>query len=408
MTSDKSRRTFFRQSGWMVLAATLSGFFMFAVHIFNNRIPKSEYGVFGALLSLLVLTQIPTIGMQTVFARQTASAVSEEERRRLAGTVRGVVWGMFFIWLVLAAVAGIWHREILATFKISNSAALWFTLALALISLWTPIFQGVLQGLQNFFWMGWSSILAGVGRFSCVAILVLVLKKYAAGMMLAALCGALPSLAIGLWFTRSVWLGKTEKVQWNPWLRDVVPLTVGMGASQFLFALDIPIVQALFPEGMTGAYVAAATVGRALVMFLAPLAQVMFPKLVGSFVRSEKSDVLMLTFLWTALLGICAALGLTFCIRPVFQVVFPKYLEITPLIGLYGWCVLPQALGNVLLGNLLARNQFKSVGWLAVVAAGYGTALVFFHDSFSMVIKTMGVFSLLFFGVAAFFTWWKK
>lgn len=392
----------------MVLAATLSGFFMFAVHIFNNRIPKSEYGVFGTLLSLLVLTQIPTIGMQTVFARQTASAVSEEERRRLAGTVRGVVWGMFFIWLVLAAVAGIWHREILATFKISNSAALWFTLALALISLWTPIFQGVLQGLQNFFWMGWSSILAGVGRFSCVAILVLVLKKYAAGMMLAALCGALPSLAIGLWFTRSVWLGKTEKVKWNPWLRDVVPLTVGMGASQFLFVLDIPIVQALFPEGMTGAYVAAATVGRALVMFLAPLAQVMFPMLVGSFVRSEKSDVLMLTFLWTALLGICAALGLTFCIRPVFQVVFPKYLEITPLIGLYGWCVLPQALGNVLLGNLLARNQFKSVGWLAVVAAGYGTALVFFHDSFSIVIKTMGVFSLLFFGVAAFFTWRKK
>ena len=397
----------------MVLAATLSGFFMFAVHIFNNRIPKSEYGVFGALLSLLVLTQIPTIGMQTVFARQTAAALSEDERRRLAGTIRGVVLGMFVIWLALAGAALFWQKEILEAFKISNPAALWFTMVLALISLWTPIFQGVLQGLQIFFWMGWSSILAGVGRFSCVALLVLVLKQYAAGMMLAALCGALPSLTIGLWFTRSTWRGAVEKVPWGAWLKDVVPLTVGMGASQFLFALDIVMVKIFFlkdvrGEDVSGAYVAAATVGRALVMFLAPLAQVMFPKLVGSFVRSEKSDVLMLTFLWTALLGICAALGLTFCIKPIFQVVFPKYLEITPLIGLYGWCVLPQALGNVLLGNLLARNQFKSVAWLAVVAAGYGAGLVFFHESFSMVVKTMGVFSLLFFGVAALFTWWKK
>ena len=70
----------------MVLAATLSGFFMFAVHIFNNRIPKSEYGVFGALLSLLVLTQIPTIGMQTVFARQTASGFRSRAFRNKCAT----------------------------------------------------------------------------------------------------------------------------------------------------------------------------------------------------------------------------------------------------------------------------------------------------------------------------------
>jgi threonine/homoserine/homoserine lactone efflux protein len=70
--------------------------------------------------------------------------------------------------------------------------------------------------------------------------------------------------------------------------------------------------------------------------------------------------------------------------------------------------MVPLALANVLVNNLLAREQFRIVPWLVAVAAAYGFALTQFHDSFLTVIKTIGVFTLVFLGVAVWFTWRKQ
>ena len=41
----------------------------------------------------------------------------------------------------------------------------------------------------------------------------------------------------------------------------------------------------------------------------------------------------------------------------------------------YAWAMVPLALANVLVNNLLARSQFRIVPALAVLAAAYGVAL---------------------------------
>ena len=48
-----SKLTFFRQSGWLVIATLAGGVFFYAVHIFASKMPSSEYGVFNALLQVL-------------------------------------------------------------------------------------------------------------------------------------------------------------------------------------------------------------------------------------------------------------------------------------------------------------------------------------------------------------------
>ena len=60
------------------------------------------------------------------------------------------------------------------------------TLPLLLVSLWLPMFSGVVQGRQDFFWLGWMQIFGGAGRFIAAAILVLALGFGAAGMMAGA------------------------------------------------------------------------------------------------------------------------------------------------------------------------------------------------------------------------------
>src|SRR5256885_15637716 len=84
------RFTFFRQSGWMMMATVAGGAFMWAVHpllqkpvdqvqlgaiteflkhFIHDPLPKPVYGLFNALLSLLVIMSIPGTGLQTIFAQ---------------------------------------------------------------------------------------------------------------------------------------------------------------------------------------------------------------------------------------------------------------------------------------------------------------------------------------------------
>ena len=75
---------------------------------------------------------------------------------------------------------------------------------------------------------------------------------------------------------------------------------------------------------------------------------------------------------------------------------------------LYAAAMVPLALGNVLLNNLNAHSYFKPVPVLVALAVGYWIALQYFHDSFKMVILTLGTFNLLFFVMSALFSWLQR
>ena len=88
-----------------------------------------------------------------------------------------------------------------------------------------------------------------------------------------------------------------------------------------------------------------------------------------------------------------------------------------PLVPWFAWCLLPLVLANVLVANLLARERFAIVPWLVLAALGYGLALGVLKPrlpameqlrAFRSVVQTLGSFSLLLFGVAAWFTWRDK
>src|SRR5882757_9996755 len=109
---EKHHLTFFRQSGWMMIATTAGGAFMSAVHIIACRMPKDEYGVFTTLLHIVSLMSIPAVGLQGVFAQQAAGAMTPEHERNLAGVFRGVFSATFFIWLALAVAALCFQQQI--------------------------------------------------------------------------------------------------------------------------------------------------------------------------------------------------------------------------------------------------------------------------------------------------------
>ncbi|MBI5773468.1 MAG: hypothetical protein HZA89_06965 [Verrucomicrobia bacterium] len=406
MINKDSKFAFFRQSAWLMIAITAGGAFAFAVHKVASLMPGDEYSLFNTLLSVFNLFGIPSVGLGTVFAQQAAAAVTEEQRRQLAALARAVLRVTFVIWLVLAGATLVFQNQILATLNISNPAALWITVVVGLVSLWLPVMMGLLQGTQNFLWIGWVAIFNGVGRFLAIFIIVKWLGGWAAGAMFGTLLGALVALGVAAWQTRALWLGPGAAFEWREWLLIVGPLTAGLGASIFMQNFDMIVVRSFFPQNNTELYAAGMKIGYGLIMFTSPMTAVMFPKIARSAALAEKTSVLWQALGVTALVGGGTALGCTlFPELPLKFVYRAKFLEIQWLVPWSVWAMLPLALANVLLNNLMARRRFAAVPWLALVAAGYGAALWVWHGDFLQVAQVLGVFNLLFLGVCVWFTW---
>jgi O-antigen/teichoic acid export membrane protein len=393
----------------MLFAAAASGGIYALVHKCADSMSqesKAEYGAFVALLGVLAQMTVPAIGLQSIFVQETVMADNEERRGELAGAMRSVLRGTFLIWLACAAVVFIFQSRIQADYKITNPLALWATAALGLVSLWTPVFSGILQGRENFLWLGLNSILSASSRLLLVVLFVVVLGGGVAAAMVGVLLSMSVPLFVGGWQTRALWRVKPAPFVWRPWLKKVLPLTLGLGTTTFMFTWDTIVAQRFLAE--SGLYGAAATLGRAVMFLIAPMTVVMFPKVVRAAARAEQTNILWQALGLTTLLAAGAALGLTlFAEMGLRFLQGPSFVSAAPLVRWFVWAALPLTASSVLLNNLMARERYQAVPWLVATALAYALALWILpalHATPLRVIQTMGVFTLVYFGVCLVFT----
>jgi O-antigen/teichoic acid export membrane protein len=404
------RATFFRQSGWLMIANIAGGILMWAVHFLAKKTGKSEYGLFITLLTTVML--VPGVPLQMVFAQQTAKSLATGRERELAGMLRLICLGLLGLWVVACAGALIFQETILRFWGVP-SAGVWVTMPTLLMTVWAPVFMGMLQGEQNFLWLGWSMLSGGIGRLSVAAFAVLVLHAGAMGMMAGVLIGTIVPLLIGFWQTRRFWRLAPQAFDWAGVLRQVIPLLFGFLFVQFLFTGDTLFVKHYFTAGQTGAYGSAGTLSRALIWLVGPLATVMFPRIVHSSAKSEETNIMGVVLIGTAVLAIGGALGLAIVGPWVIGLVYTSdFIPVaTQVLPWYAAAMVPLALANVLVNNLLARSQFAVVPFIFLLAIAYAATMTYVNhvsNSLVAVLQTLGGFNLLLFGICAFFTWGSK
>ena len=269
----------------------------------------------------------------------------------------------------------------------------------------------MLQGRQDFFWLGWASVIGGVGRIVVAVVIVLAFHGGAAGMMFGAFSGLGAWAAIAIWRSRDLWLAKPEPFDGRRLLKQAVPLMFGFGVVQFFLTADTLFVKAFFPGDEMAAYGVAGTLSRALLWLVLPLAAVMFPKIVHAMAKSEKSNLFGIVLIGTAILAICGAAGLCVLGPLVVKLAFrSEYIaETAKLLPWYAGAMVPLALANVLVNDLMARAKFKAVLPMVLVAVAYGFTLPAmlrkFPGHMEVALQTLGAFNLLLLGISAWFTW---
>ncbi len=401
----------------MVLATVASGAFMTGVHFLAATMDRSEYGVFVTLLRVYLLMGIPTAGLQTVFAQQTAASLTDAGERNLRGAARAVLQGTFWVWVMMAVAVIGSSGYLIKLLKIANPMGLWFTLALGLASLWMPIMKGLLQGRQDFAGLGWVLILDGVGRFVAAVVLVLGFHGQAASGMASAVLSQSCAILLAAWFTRHIWVGPRNPFGWGPWLQLVIPQTLGTAALLIMSYADILFVQSVFSITDAPLYMAGSMIGFALAQFTMPLAVVMFPKITRSMAQAQKTDALRMTLLSSLTLGGVAALVCSLVPEFPLGVLYhrnPAYFLAAPLVPWFAWGLLIVTLANVLVSNLLARGRFAIVPWLVLISGAYVATLLlcrpFFlmmkpFDAFRQIVQILTEFSSLALAVAVWFNW---
>ena len=386
-----------------MVANVTGGLMSLAVHPLNKIIPDSEYTAFGVLLMLV--SCMPATPLQMVFAQQTALAVATGRERQLASMLRLAWFWTFIVWAVAAITVFTFKNAIVHKWQLPNTAGLLITLPLLLASIWMPMFSGAMQGRQDFFWIGWSSILSGLGRLIFAAIFVAAFHFGAAGMMAGALLGIGFGACVGIWRTRDFWSLKAEPFDRAALLKQVLPLILGFGVCQFFFTADTMYAKSYFSPDAMYPYVAAGTLSRGVLWLVLPLAAVMFPKLVHSNVKGQKNDLMKIVVIGTLIIGITGMLGLSFLGWIPVKILF-KPEEVGPIMTLIPWyagALVPLAVANVLLNDLMARARFGVVPWIIILAVGYGCTLPIVlnrpHPSMIALFQTLGIFNLLLCGL---------
>ena len=303
-----------------MIANIASGGLTCGVHFLAKFVPEVQYAAFGTLL--MVVACLPAMPLQMIFAQQTALALANGRERHLSGLIRLAWLWLFLLWALGALAVFIFQKQIVAGWQLPNALGLWGMVAAVLVSLWLPVFTGVVQGRQDFFWMGWSVILNGAGRVIAAAALVLALASGAAGMMAGSFIGITGAVGIVIWRSRDLWMLPSEKYDWKNLLRQVLPLLLGFGACQFMFTSDTMFAKAYFTGDEMAPYVAAGTLSRALLWLVLPLAAVMFPKIVHASAKSEKSNLFVMVVLGTAVLAVCGGVGLWLVGAGAVKIVF--------------------------------------------------------------------------------------
>jgi O-antigen/teichoic acid export membrane protein len=254
-----SRRSLVRSTavvGAALMAGNLASYLLAIIG--SHRLGPSDYGLFGAMLAILLIGGIPALALQAVVARRTAA-----EQLPLPRAIRdGVLTGLVSVAVGLVAWPGltpflhVGHHGLALVFAVAGLLPLTVLGAV----------QGHLQGTERFNRLAAVVVVIGVGRL-LGGVIPLLLGAEATGIMagvaIATAISAVVALRVvatsGSVHVRSV--GPTSKaVSARP---ELVTATLSMGALLLLSSLDLLLARHVLPASETGRYAAGNVVTKA-------------------------------------------------------------------------------------------------------------------------------------------------
>lgn len=260
-----------------------------------------------------------------------------------------------------------------------------------------PVLGGVLQGLQRFVWLSFSSIgnallrvaLGGLFIWMLVPACGWALLGHVGGMYIAVLISLIP--LVPLLIRRDGDSGPVPSLR--RYLLQCFFIQVGAAV---LMTGDVVLVKHYLPDNTDFAY--AATIGRMVAFIAVSVATAMFPKVSssGAFTKEHRA-VYLRSQLYTA--GLVGA-SLVLCLLvpgPILRILFKITQPGPEILSYTRWMAVVMAFAtllNINISLLLAQRRFRLLAVTVAASAFYLTGGILFHETAFRIIAFAGIANL--------------
>ncbi|MEM8964384.1 MAG: hypothetical protein AAGD38_23055, partial [Acidobacteriota bacterium] len=258
---------------------------------------------------------------------------------------------------------------------------------IAALQLFTPLAQGLLQGLRFFAWFAIASVLGAFVRWS-TAWGIAVLGGGVTAVLFAFLLGAVATLGVCLWPVRSSLVTvDAPEVDLKPMTGYFWRVAAGQIALFTLINADLILAPRLLEGEVLAAYGKAAILARTVIFLPLPLVAAMFPRAVGS----TRWRVVLGPAVAVLVISSSAALVLWLWPTVWLRLMFGGFETLAPeLLQRYVWAAIPIALVEILLPWLWARDRLGLAMSAVIPMAVFLVFLLGLHDAPERMITAVG------------------
>ena len=388
-----------RASSWLFVGGVAGGILGYLFQIIMGRmLSVSEYGIFSALMAMIVVIGAPMTTLSMIISRRVSTYRSEQDNGKLGYLFYWINRKLLLIAVVLIVLVVFNIKPLQNFLLIEKSAHLYLLLIILLIAFPQAVNNAYLQGLQYFKWLSVVGVLA-----TLLKIIITVILIYFGLGVAGALGGVIFSTFIILILTYVVLrpsLSKNNASISNTThllFKSAMPVLLANVAFAVMTQIDMVLVKYYFSEQEVGIYAAASILGKAVMYLPGGIAMALFPMVAENHASGKSSAHLMFQAVGvTALLSLTGALFYYFFADSIIVLLYGNdYKEAANVLKYFGFAILPMALVMVAEHFLIAMGRVLFTYLFMVVAPLQLIAIYYYHDTLLDIVAVLSISGII-------------
>ncbi len=376
-----------RRTGAIMAAAfVLANASTYAFQVIAGRsLTLDEYGVLGGFLAVITVITVTTSALQVTSARALAAGEVVSTPKRVDGLTMSAMKAALAIGLVVVLLSPLLANVLRVGILPVILLAVYIVPACL-----DSIAAGRLQGTRRFGGLAVYSTGQAVVKVTAAA-LVLLAGARVVGLLAAVIAGAGVVALLGLRST-----AQAGPVQTHVLSSESRRSFAALALFWLILSIDVPLARVGFEGSDAGLYAAGAVLGKAVLWLPIVVTQVVFPSLADDRTDPKQSQRLVRNASVLVLVVATAAVGGLYLFgSAVYRLLYgERYEAAADVAWKIGLAVIPLALVNLLMFQLLARRNGAFLKWFVVFAVVEIALLLLIPQSAGWYATTLGIVGL--------------
>ncbi len=394
-------------SGMLFTTTLLASAINYIYHFLMGRmLGPAEYGIIGALFSVIYFIGASLNTVQTVAAKFVSVLKAKSEDSKIGWLLRRISAKMLLLGVGVSLVFVFGATFIADFLAMPAKHVVAFSTAFILIFVLFGL-RGFLQGMQKFRSLSFSIIIESIFRLA-VALGLVALGYGVFGALISYGIAVAVSVAFSFVPLSRLWKSAGEyKINSAEVYGYSIPVLFAMLIITAAYTLDVFLAKHFFDPVTAGHYAAAGLLSKIIFFGSVSIAQVMFPKISEMHAAKQNYDSIFKKAL-AAVIGISTVATAIYYLFPQFIVSAffgQAYTDIIPIVGMFSLAIGILSVNFVFVSYFLSINKISFMPFLLVFVAAELVGIWFWHSSMQQIITIIAVamFALLFSLIAYFF-----